>query len=168
MKKMRILVNDSMQKGYSYTIQKPEGREFDEGFSPQLTPQEMLKLGVFEGKYLTDCQKEFPKEWFKEAKLSPYIADVSCNFFGVKSRLSLSIWQAKGWIYEPDVRGWFQWYCRYYLGRRLPQIDAIQIKRWRLFSRHLRQIEKNCPPADLMCRKRQRQALLQWGYSPFI
>ncbi len=54
------------------------------------------------------------------------------------------------------------------MGRRLDGVDALQIKRWRGFKRHLAQIEKNCPVMDLSCRKKQRQALLQWSYNPFI
>jgi hypothetical protein len=128
----------------------------------------MLELGVFEGHYLTDCQNEFPKDWFVKAKLSLNYPDVHKNFFGVKSRLSLQVWKDKGWIIYPDVRGWFQWYCRYYMGRRIPELDGLQIKRWKAFKRHLAQVEQNCLPFDLDCRKRQRQALLQWAYNPII
>ncbi len=165
---MKIIVFDKMQQNYSYETTEPEGQNFSPLFHPELTPKEMLHLGVFEGKYLTDCQNEFPQEWFINAKLSPKEPDISCNYFKVKSRQSLPIWQTKGWIFEPDPRGWFQWYCRYYLGRRLPIIDTIQIKRWRSFQRHKAQLEKNCFPFDLNCRKKQRQALLQWAYNPFI
>ena len=165
---MWITVNDKIQQGYRYLLTAPEGKDFSPLFQPELTPKTMLTLGVFEGKYLTDCQNEFPKDWFINAKLSPLKADINCNFFKIKSRQSLQIWQQKGWIIEPDPRGWFQWYCRYYLGRRINDIDTIQIARWRSFKRHKAQIEKNCFPLDLTCRKKQRQALLQWAYNPFI
>ena len=163
-----IVVNDKMQKNYSYELTAPEGSCFSSDFTPDLSPAEMLSLGVFEGHYLNDCQNEFPSEWFKNAKLSPEKPDVNCNYFKVKSRQSLEIWRQKGWIKGPDVRGWFQWYCRYYMGRRIPEIDAIQIKRWRSFNRHKAQLEKNCWYGNLNCRKKQRQALLQWAYNPFV
>ncbi len=165
---MMIFVNDKMQKDYAYKLTEKEGENFAPDFKPELTPKEMLELGVFEGHYLNDCRKEFPKEWFEGAKLSLLEADEKMNCFGVKSRQSLSVWRQKGWILEPDVRGWFQWYCRYYLGRRLPEIDEVQIKRWRSFKRHKAQIEKNCMMLDFDCRKKQRQALLQWAYNPFF
>ncbi|MBO7244368.1 MAG: hypothetical protein J6V53_03700 [Alphaproteobacteria bacterium] len=165
---MIITVCDKIQQNYSYQLQEKEGENFSPLFKPELTPKEMLEFGVFEGKYLTDCQNEFPSNWFFNAKLSPLKPDINCNCFQVKSRQSLKIWQAKGWILEPDPRGWFQWYCRYYLGRRIEEIDTIQILRWRSFKRHKAQLEKNCLPFDTSCRKKQRQALLQWAYNPFI
>ena len=165
---MIINVFDKMQQNYSYETTEPEGKNFSTFFQPELSPKEMLQLGVFEGKYLTDCQNEFPKDWFVNAKLSPLKADISKNYFQIKSRQSLTMWKQKGWILEPDPRGWFQWYCRYYLGRRIEPVDTIQIKRWRSFKRHKAQLEKNCLPLDLNCRKKQRQALLQWAYNPFI
>ena len=167
-----INVSDKMQSGYSYTLEAPMGEDFDPEFSPDLSPQRMLAHGVFEGKYLNDCVEEFPREWFEGAlkKLSPHKADVTKNYFQIKSRQPLSTWVEKGWITadDPDVRGWFQWYCRYYLGRREPDLDQRQIKRWRAFRRHAGQIRKNCTPGNLTCRPRQRQALLQWAYDPFI
>jgi len=153
-----------MQRGYSYELVAPIGEKFDPEFRPDLTPAEMLRLGVFCGKYMTDCRDEFPAEWFSDAKLASDKRDCSLNCFGVDASQSLSVWRAKGWIYPDDPRGWFQWYCRYYLGRRLPQEDARQIKRWKAMRRHVRQIERNCEPGDPMCRKRQRQALLHWAY----
>ena len=162
-----ILVHDKMQTGYSYKRVAPIGAEFADQFKPFHTPHEMLAMGVFEGKYCGDCTDEFPKEWFRDAKLSD-IPDASLNYFGVKSRQPLSVWKHKGWIYGPDPRGWFQWYCRYYLGRRLPDVDGTQIKRWRAFSRHAGQIRANCDPGDIFCRRRQRQALLQWAYDSLI
>jgi hypothetical protein len=162
-----VEVNDTMQSDYTYELIEPIGEDFDAGFQPFHTPQEMLEMGVFEGKYCNDCADEFPKEWFDQAKLSN-TPDASLNYFGIKSRQPLSVWREKGWIYGPDPRGWFQWYCRYYLGRRLPKVDAIQIKRWRAFARHAGQIRANCDPGDIFCRRRQRQALLQWSYDPLI
>lgn len=163
-----ITVFDKMQHGYQYSLSEPEGKNFSPDFAPELTPSEMLELGVFEGKYLNDCQNEFPSSWFKKAKISIDYPDITLNCFKIKSRLSLSTWQQKGWIIAPDIRGWFQWYCRYYYGRRLTNIDSVQIKRWRSFKRHKGQILKNCLPFDLECRSKQRQALLQWAYDPFF
>ena len=124
-------------------------------------------MGVFEGKYLNDCKKEFPAGWFNKAKLSP-TADPQLNYFKIKSRQSLHVWRQKDWIIGPDPRGWFQWYCRYYMGRRLAGVDDKQIKRWRAFARHAAQVKANCNPGDVWCRPRQRQALLQWAYNAFI
>jgi len=162
-----IDVDDLMQGEYAYQIAAQEGKGFSPDFKPHFSPKEMLGLGVFEGKYMNDCRGEFPADWFKKAKLSD-IPDPSLNHFSIKSRQSLQVWQKKGWIIEPDPRGWFQWYCRYYQGRRMPEVDAFQIKRWKAFSRHAGQIRANCEPGDLSCRPRQRQALLQWSYDPFI
>lgn len=159
-----ITVNDTMQHGYTYTLSEPMGQNFDPLFTPQLTPKEMLALGVFGGKYMTDCADEFPKSWFTDAKLSPQGANKACNYFKVTASQPLSVWRAKGWIHEDDPRGWFQWYCRYYQGRRMPQEDARQINRWRAIRRHATQIQQNCMPHDLTCRPRQRQALLHWAY----
>ncbi len=162
-----VTVNDRMQQGYAYEIVVPPGRDFTVGFEPHVTPAEMLHLGVFEGKYCTDCGGELPPEWLADARLADR-PDPSLNCFGVKSRKPLSYWRDKGWIIGPDPRGWFQWYWRYWLGRRLPEVDAVQVKRWRAFARHAGQIRKNCLPGDLTCRPRQRQALLQWAHDPFI
>ena len=164
MKKRTIVVNDKMQREYRYLLTEPMGTNFDFDFKPELTPKQMLKLGVFGGKYMTDGVNEFPADWFAEAKLSPRRREASLNYFGVSAGQPLSIWRKKGWIYADDPRGWFQWYCRYYFGRRLCEEDARQIRRWKAMTRHIRQIQMNCEPRDLSCRKRQRQALLQWSY----
>jgi hypothetical protein len=164
MRKRIVTVRDKMQKGYRYALTAPTGRSFDPEFKPDLTPAEMLRLGVFGGKYMTDCRKEFPKSWFARAKLSADGRDPKLNFFGVDASQPLSVWRNKGWLHADDPRGWFQWYCRYYMGRRMPDEDARQIKRWKLIRRHVRQVQKNCEPGDLFCRKRQRQALLHWAY----
>jgi hypothetical protein len=164
MRKRTVTVNDKMQTGYRYQLTAAPGRGFDPEFTPDLTPAQMLKLGVFGGKYMADCRREFPASWFKGAKLSPEGRDPSLNFFNTDASQPLSEWRRKGWIYEDDPRGWFQWYCRYYMGRRLPNEDKRQIKRWRLIRRHVRQILMNCEPGHLTCRRRQRQALLHWAY----
>jgi hypothetical protein len=181
----------SLRSGYSYMLEAAPG-DLPADFRPDLTPQEMLMLGVFEGKYLNDCVGEFPAEWFLGAlmtdRLSPENPDPErCNLFGVASRQPLSVWKENGWapsrgfrgddnyggiladpMQNPDERGWFQWYCRFWMGRRLPVVDAIQIRRWRSFRRHAGAIRANCRRGGLKCRPRERQALLQWGYNPFI
>ena len=159
-----ITVHDTMQSGYEYVCTEPIGRNFYPDFRPDLTPEEMLVLGVFGGKYMTDCRDEFPKSWFAHAKLSPEGYDVDLNFFHVRASQSLSVWRAKGWIFPDDPRGWFQWYCRYYMGRRLKGEDERQIKRWRAINRHIAQVVHNCRPGDVGCRPRQRQVLLHWAY----
>ena len=158
-----VTVHDKMQRGYRYRLTEPGGRNFDPEFQPELTPREMLALGVFGGKYMTDCRREFPKSWFARAKLAQDKRDDALNYFGVDASQPLSEWRRKGWIHKDDPRGWFQWYCRYYLGRRT-QDDARQIKRWKAFRRHVRQIEAHCERGDFSCRRRQRQALLHWAY----
>ena len=158
-----VVVHDRMQDGYTYELVAPEGEGFDRRFDPELTPKEMLELGVFGGKYMTDCRGEFPEVWFKGAKLSPEGRDPSLNCFGVEASKPLSYWREKGWIHPDDPRGWFQWYCRYHMGRRMEDDDR-QIARWRAMVRHIAQIRQNCVPGDLDCRPRQRQALLHWAY----
>ena len=161
---VEVVVNDRMQQGYRYRRVAPEGREFDPAFAPELTPAEMLALGVFCGKYMTDCRAEFPASWFVDARLAGDGPDCSLNHFGVRARGPLREGRARGWIHPDDPRGWFQWYCRYYSGRRMPEEDARQIGRWRAFRRHAAQVTRNCEPGDPLCRPRQRQALLQWAY----
>jgi hypothetical protein len=160
----KVVVNDKMQTNYTYYLIEPIGKNFDPEFKPELTPKEMLELGVFGGKYMTDCKEEFPDDWFKNAKLSPEKKDPSLNYFGIDASMPLSHWKKKGWIYHEDPRGWFQWYCRYYMGRRIPPEDERQIKRWKAIKRHVGAVKKNCAPKDLDCRKKQRQALLHWAY----
>ena len=161
---MRVItVHDRMQSGYVYERIAPQGEAYHPEFTPDLTPKEMLELGVFGGKYMTDCQDEFPSDWFTNARLSPSKSDPHLNFFGVKASQPLAEWQRKGWIHEDDPRGWFQWYCRYSMGRR-SEDDERQIKRWKAIRRHKAQLVKNCVRGDYTCRPRQRQALLHWAY----
>jgi hypothetical protein len=161
---MKIVVRDKMQKGYRYQCVEPMGKHFAPDFKPDLTPKQMLTLGVFGGKYMTDCQKEFPKDWFTRAKLSPKMRNPKLNFFGIDASQSLKVWREKGWIYKDDPRGWFQWYARYYMGRRIPKEDERQIKRWKAMTRHIGQIKMKCREGDIFCHPRQRQALLHWAY----
>jgi hypothetical protein len=163
MRKKKIIVNDLMQRGYVYFLTEPAGMNFHPDFQPELTPKEMLELGVFGGKYMTDCKVEFPKDWFKNAKLCRERRDPKLNYFGVDASKPLSYWREKGWIYHEDPRGWFQWYCRYYMGRRCAD-DLRQIKRWKAMRRHIAQVKLHCRKGDLSCRKKQRQALLHWAY----
>ncbi len=161
--KRKVVVNDRMQQGYVYWCTEPPGRKFDPEFDPELTPRQMLELGVFGGKYMTDCRAEFPAAWFRKARLSPDRRDRRLNFFGVNASKPLAYWREKDWIYPDDPRGWFQWYCRYYMGRRCPD-DERQIRRWSAMVRHVVQLKKGCRAGDLACRRRQRQALLHWAY----
>ncbi|MBN2858141.1 MAG: hypothetical protein JXN63_07045 [Candidatus Delongbacteria bacterium] len=159
----KILVNDKMQTGYEYNLTEPEGKNFHPDFKPELTPAQMLELGIFGGRYMRDCRNEFPELWFKNAKISKGRSDPSLNLFKVKASKPLSYWIKKGWIHPQDPRGWFQWYCRYYMGRRTED-DERQIKRWKAMKRHIAQIKKHCKKGDLSCRPVQRQALLHWAY----
>lgn len=159
-----IHVNDLMQTNYAYSLTEPMGMNFDLLFKPELTPKEMLTIGVFGGKYMTDCQNEFPEDWYIEAKLNHTFHDPQLNFFHVNASQSLLIWKEKGWIYHEDPRGWFQWYCRYFMGRRIEEEDRRQIKRWKAMQRHVSQIRNNCKKKDLSCRPVQRQVLLHWAY----
>lgn len=159
----KIVVNDLMQKNFIYYLTEPIGKNFDPDFKPEITPKEMLTLGVFGGKYMTDCKNEFPEDWFGNAKLCHEKHDPNLNYFKVNASQPLSVWRKKGWINEDDPRGWFQWYCRYYMGRRTLD-DERQVKRWRSFKRHAAQVKIYCKKGDLNCRKVQRQALLHWAY----
>lgn len=160
-----VVVSDRMQKNYRYEINELRGKHFDPLFRPDLTPKEMLAMGVFGGLYMTDCRSEFPTDWYTKAKLSEDgKAHPELNYFGVHASQPLSVWRAKGWISKDDPRGWFQWYCRYWMGRRLPLEDERQIARWRAMTRHIGQIKKACRPGDISCHRRQRQALLHWAY----
>lgn len=163
MEKRKVVVNDLMQQNYTYFLTEPRGKNFHPDFKPELTPKQMLELGIFGGKYMTDCMEEFPEDWFAKAKLCHERHDPELNYFGVNASQPLAFWEKRGWIYHEDPRGWFQWYCRYFMGRRGPD-DERQIKRWKGMRRHAAQIERHCRKGDLSCRRKQRQALLHWAY----
>jgi hypothetical protein len=158
-----VVVNDLMQQGYTYYLVEPAGKNFHPDFRPELTPREMLEMGVFGGRYMTDCRDEFPAEWFENVRLCHERHIPELNFFGVNASKPLTYWRSKGWIYHEDPRGWFQWYCRYFMGRRGAD-DARQIRRWKAMHRHIVQLQKNCPTGVWSCRRKQRQALLHWAY----
>lgn len=160
----KVIVKDTMQSHYEYVRTKPEGKEFDPEFTPDLTPKQMLELGIFGGVYMRDCTDEFPASWFTKAKFAKGKRDATLNLFQVNASQPLAEWRRKGWIYDEDPRGWFQWYCRYYSGRRIAEEDKRQIKRWKNMRRHVAQVVKNCQPGDYSCHSRQRQALLHWAY----
>ena len=77
----KVVVNDKMQKDYVYFLSEPMGKNFHPEFNPDLTPKEMLELGVFGGKYMTDCRDEFPIDWFENAKLNSDFHDAKLNLF---------------------------------------------------------------------------------------
>ncbi|MCB9813263.1 MAG: hypothetical protein H6772_02540 [Pseudomonadales bacterium] len=158
----KIIVNDAFQQNYVYFLTEKVGSNYDPDFRPELSPKQLLELGVFGGKYFSDYPKEFPKDWFINAKLS-LEKNPNVNYFKVNASQSLLFWKKKGWIHPNDPRGWFQWYCRYYMGRRSID-DERQIKRWKAMRRHVTQLKHNCAKGDLSCRPRQRQALLHWAY----
>jgi len=158
-----VSVTDLMQTNYTYTLSDLMGMNFDPRFKPELTPKEMLTLGIFGGVYMRDCTKEFPQDWFTNAKFAKDKRDPSLNYFGINASQPLWYWREKGWIHSDDPRGWFQWYCRYFMGRRHSD-DERQIKRWLAIKRHIAQVKKHCSPLDLTCRRKQRQAILHWAY----
>lgn len=166
MKSKIVIVNNKMQKDYQYELTEPIGKNFAKDFKPDLTPKQMLSLGVFGGRYMRDCKDEYPKDWFKKAKLHKEGLpghDKSLNYFGVDASQPISVWREKGWINKNDPRGWFEWYARYYMGRRSDD-DARQIKRWKAMVRHLAQLKNGCVERGESCRRKQRQALLHWAY----
>ena len=136
-------------------------------FEAELTPKQMLSAGIFGNSYFRIDKRcwlnEIPDEWKLGTTQTLLTPDSGHNQFGVLSGLPLKEWQRKGWIHPDDPCGWFQWYCRYYLGRRHDD-DSRQIGRWRNYVRRkgmLRMlVERGRDTA------RERQSLLQWGYRP--
>lgn len=112
---------------------------------------------------MTDYAAEYPGTWFEKARLCSDYYDSDLNYFGVNAAQSILVWRTKEWIHHEDPRGWFQWHCRYFIGRRFPD-DERQIKRWRMMRRHIFQIRQNCTSGDINYRRKQRQAVLHWSY----
>lgn len=116
-------------------------------FMPNVTPMEMLQGGIFGGTAFRpfysrvlkadlnpdEEMAEFPSEWFvsldKDEKVCSEVYDPEQNRFAVKAGQSLEDWESQGWVRAQDPRGWWQWYFRFYLGRRTRD-DARQIGRW--------------------------------------
>jgi len=164
-----VVYSDNFQQKYRYELVAPVGKKFDPGFKPELTPSAMLKLGIFGGAYFDGVDglrpSDIPKSWFRGVKFSPDgKKHGALNYFGVSASQPLSVWKQHGWIYKDDPHGWFQWYCRYYRGRRLADEDARQIRRWKAIRRHIMQIKKHCKIGDYDCHRKQRQAVLHWAY----
>lgn len=160
----QVTVNNSRQTNYNYLLSEAQGKNFNSEFKPELTPKQMLQMGIFGGDYFDDDIDEFPQDWFKGVELSPGKPKKELNFFKTLASQSLQEWQRKGWIFEEDPHGWVQWYFRYYMGRRVPEMDLVQIRRWKNIQRHIAQLKKHCEVGDYSCRPRQRQALLHWAY----
>lgn len=165
-----IVANNSFQKEYKYKLSRNYGDIKDlmnkYHFYPFYTPKEMLEMGVFGGKYITEigAMAEFPSEWYTTAKLSDEY-DANLNYFKIKASSSLKDWENNKWIKGEDKHGWFIWYCRTFIGRRNINIDKFQVERWRKIRRHQGQIIANCEEKDLRCRRAQRQVLLHWSYN---
>lgn len=160
-----IQVNNRMQKNYQYSLDAEIGQVLTNEFKPDLSPKELLSLGIFGGKYFNDCLEEYPKDWFETAKLSGLDnpSDPELNFFKVNCGMSLAEWRKRSWILEPDPRGWMEWYFRYFYGRRIAALDKKQQNRWKSIHRHITQIKNNCRSLDMSCRPKQRQTLLHWA-----
>ena len=162
----QIVVNNKMQKTYKYYLTEPVGKHFDPGFKPELTPKQMMELGIFGGKYFNDVAvtNEYPKDWFNKAKLCGIQnkSNKTLNYFEVPASSSLKEWKDKGWIHPDDPRGWVEWYFRYYQGRR-HEDDARQIQRWKNAKRHLAAAISHETTTGKQSLPRL-QAMLHWAY----
>lgn len=157
-------------------------------FKPNLTPKEVIQAGSFGGTYFrtilsgitgkkyVDAWKEFPSDWFEgldiKKNVASQIIDASVNKYKVKAGGNLDMWESSGWITEIDPYGWFQWYCRFYLGRRTSD-DLRQIKRWlsscgangRFRTTLIRKIiNAKVSYNDFNIGAVVRQGMLHWGY----
>ena len=159
-------------------------------FKPNVVPKDVFKKGAFGGTYfrpiyssITDKNytgksviSEYPKSWFTGLNIDNVVIsetyDKKVNKYGVKCGSSLESWEKSGWIVKEDPYGWFQWYCRFYRGRRMYD-DERQIDRWAKlagpngrFRRRLMNeiIKKNKKYDDPSVSPVIRQVLLLWGY----
>jgi hypothetical protein len=151
---------DPLQRGYSYYVNSKAPKRED--FKPDLTPYMCLRLGIFGGSYFAGYRqflREFPH--LDHTIWPGPSADV--NFYGVLASMSRREWVQRGWMHDDDPRGWFQWYCRYDMGRRHADDDR-QIARWNAFKiRKLRAIGDDTNPQS---QPKTRQGLLHWGIRP--
>ena len=140
-------------------------KDWDASFGPSYTPMEMLDEGIFEGIY-THAIEGIPAKYKSHKNvIGDKGPDVEINKFKVKSRQSLKEWQKKKWTTKLSPLGWWEWYIKYFEGRRDEKEDKLQISRWNSYvARHQGQIKANCKLGDLNCRPKQRQGLLQWGW----
>ena len=148
-------------------------------FTPNMTPKECIRAGIFGGCYFNPIggkpgiltkrikidHTEFPESWFKGVNENKYLSrryDPDINKYKVASGQDQAAWERNGWIKKQDPRGWFQWYCRFYIGRRTDD-DERQIKRWLGVAgpngRFLRQYRNNKDSLKL------KQTLLHWAWS---
>jgi hypothetical protein len=135
-------------------------------FTPSYTPMEMLDLGIFEGIY-TFAIKGIPSKYtnHKNVLKRGDEPDITINKFKVKSRQSLKVWKENNWVTENSPLGWFEWYVKYFEGRRIPGEDKWQIGRFNSFvARHQGQINNDPKSKNKDHRVVQKQALLQWAW----
>ena len=147
-------------------------------FYPMLTPKEMLQEGVFGGAYfgVEDLQGDYDyQSLFKETLdgVPPhlYLGDKyrpKMNKFKIRSGMNYDYWVEMKWMQKDDPYGWFEWYIKYYNGRRHSDDDR-QIRRWQDFcgrnGRWRKAIYKRIHESkDWQVSPRIQQSLLHWGY----
>ena len=144
-------------------------------FRPNISPLDVIKKGAFGGTYFRDIFSGVNNKWYqnswKEFRELEGIGkkyycsdfyDVSLNCYGVEIGTSLRFWERKGWINELDPYGWFQWYFRYWKGRR-SEDDQRQIGRWkRIASRFVDILNEMVSEGRVSLKI--RQILLHWCY----
>ena len=164
MKSKAVTVNDKMQRNYRYKLHGAFGAQFRFRIQAAAHAQGNARTGCVRRQVHDGLRQGISRRAGSHApSCRPKKQDPGLNYFGIDASKPLSYWKKKGWIWKDDPRGWFQWYCRYYMGRR-SEDDARQIKRWKQIKRHIAQLQKHCEPGDPHCRPRQRQALLHWAY----
>ena len=149
-----------------------------EEFKPMLTPKEMLHKGIFGGTYFAELidHNNFPSDWFEGLDESYYCSSnylSHINLFKIRSGQTQKEWEEKGWIHEDDPRGWFEWYCKFFLGRR-HEDDQRQINRWKAFcgqngrwknTIYTKLYREGCPISESFnVSPRIQQSLLHWSY----
>ena len=151
-------------------------------FSPNKTPVEIINEGAFGGTYFRDIYSGVNGKWYRNSwKEFEFLEDidpklyssnyynVKVNKYGVKCGTSLRFLENKGWMNGQDPFGWFQWFCRYHLGRRNID-DSRQIKRWLGIVNRFKGIlvkmikDKSTKFDDVSVLPKIRQILLHWGY----